>query len=1251
MLREIAGEQYFYPKVKEVVSKSLELKRESRTILIIGRPGSGKSVFISQLYDELKDKVEYLTAIRTEFLNQADSPRNVFELFERVKNEDRPKFLLLDSLDVLAYTRRRELHEWLSYVEKLKDIKRTTVICASRNFEAQHLYPMNQQAWSEKIPIELLPDEFINKVFNKLNYDYNSISPKFREFLRIPLHLRIAADIIQRGGKPKDICTLQGIYAKLLELLNISPNDMSALTKLAEWMIANRRIHLPYPLIAPQLIEYIGKKKGPGIAAIIQIDQTNQRLSFSHETLIDYFSAWKVINENKSIVDFALEHNQSLFIRPVLRHILGFLRSSEKRLFEELSKLFFEEDLDKKIGFKQKDETIRMHIKTAILADVASWDNPTTEEAEFLLRLFRETKNRQAFMIQFFNSGPNSDWYAVLKDIYILPILNARDDSDIQYRTILSFLSRIAKDRPCQVLDISSLLLTRKYNRTVEWFFCRVSDELSRIELDSSLKKRYADFLEQMVRRNFVKWYYEIQTACSRIGKYFPEKGLKLYFDSIMAELQDKESEISLSRGSLTGSFNRVLPLIYEKLPYQVLLMATDFFEQIISSNYSGEKRLPDWPDRRLYSEWTQRSGLDAFYEWYKSEVLEFCSSLTQEAKQIIEKLQESSGESQRQLSMLCKIKNAFYFRDDILSYVKGILRSDLKDAAVREQRELFIRALEKVFEVISSRERDEVVSRLLDLELEDASQVRVWIWKPLHHIPESFHDERIRKKLEEIRDKYKFDKEYRYTPPLSSPSVQWALPPVPADVLRAKAPNELCQFLIENRELKERWDFEKNKFHGGVSELAREVATVLAEDLGKYKNVIENLSKDSANDKYLAWLFWAISQRGAAKEDLDWIIELISLVYKRETLQLEIVTFLGKIVDKLSENQFDKLKNILFHLSEAKDPEEDKFFEYRKQGCSNDALTEGINSTRGALAETVILLLSRFKRLNESYMFDILEKLSNDKTVSVRAALLGCLPRAIESLGWDKCFKLFSNAFEKGAEEYSENIPEFLQYAPKSKVDKLREILDKIKEKREGRLGEAYALIMTVYYLKGICSEKALMELLQDKKLVNKGKQESFNLLANQARFEANVDKCLKIMSNLLEQQDVLEGKVSILFMQARPEDLKKFVPIIKKVVKKPKIRGEALFYILEYLERSILVDPLAVFNLLESILSQAGVDFYTFEDSIPASHSRAPLNIINTILECYPEEENRALKALDKLIELNWEGVGEYLNALDRL
>lgn len=1254
MIREIEKEQYIYPEVEKIVSSALE-SNEGKVILIVGQPGSGKSVFMSQLYDEFKKRgLEYLTAIRAEFLNENDSPKDVYELFTKVKDVDQPKVLLLDSLDVLAYSRRKELQEWLFYIDNLKKIKRMTVVCASRSFEAEHLYPMNEQEWSEKIYIRLLPDEFINKVLSKVNYDYNSISSEFRKFLRIPLHLRITVEIIKNGGDPGDIFDLHGLYAKLFEVLNISTGEMSLLMELSELMIKNKTIYLPYSLVGiPLLNEIKGMENRPGIMGIIQIDSRNQTISFFHQTLIDYLSALKVINEDKSIAEFVIEHGQSLFIRSTIRHILGLLRIlSQKRLFEELERIFFKKYSERGIGFEPTEEkSIRLHIKVAILANIASWNNPTIEEGKFLSRLFNEAEDGQQLMIQFFNNRPTSGWYEVLREIYILPILRNSNEKDIKWRIIISFLADIAKDKPYEVLDICLLLLEKQnHSAMLEWFIRKVSDEISKIELEDTLKEKYIQVLELAVRKGIFNWYYDIVITCKRIAKYFPEKALKLYFECVLKEIENENSEISSSQGSLTESFVEILPSLYERAPYETLLTATDFFEQVLTDNYEEEKKLWDSPDVLLYLQLARGFGLEAFYEWYKSKILEFCSSLTEQAKQMVEKLEQSRWESQRQLSMLCKLKNIDFYKDDVLDYVRNILKSNLKDSSMYQQsKKLFIRAIEKVFEAktIEEEEKDEIINVILSLDFDDDSQAQVWIWEPLHHIPEKYWDERVKRKLKESREKFNFEEKYKYVPPIKSTGVKAAQPIVKADELRLKSPDELYEFLVKNNKLKERRDLENDIFYGGVRELAQEVAKVFVEDLKKYKKIIAKLAEDSANDEYIYWFFSEISKKAINEEYIDWFINLVSVIYKREKLQREIIYVLKKVSEFLTEEHFYRIKSVLLEFSEAKDPEEDRFLEYRKQGYSNDALTEGINSTRGALIPLVISLLREFE---DNLLLEILDKLSKDRTISVRAVLVRYLPYAIKPIGWDRCFELFSNAFEKGAEEYVECISDFLAYVPQDKFEQVKEVINKMREERKGKLGIAYALLMGIYYLRGLVPEEDLINVFKDRELIEKGKEECFNLLAHQVEFKGNVDKCLKIIGSLLEM-NILKGRLSILFIRARPEDFEKFAPIINKIIEKPEIRGEALYYILGYLEKSILFNPLEAFNLLENLLSNAGDDFYNLRDYIPASHSKAPLNIINTILECYPEEEDRALEALDKLIELNWQGVNEYLYALDRL
>ncbi len=1245
MKKDIAGLTYKYPLVREIIQKCIQPSNEDKVVLILGQPGSGKSVFMNQLYDDLNDKIEYLTAIRAEFLEEGKSPYRIYELFEEVSDKDDPKVLLLDSLDVLAYTRRRELQEWLIYVDKLKNIKGMTVVCASRSFEAEHLYPMSEQKWSEKHHIKGLPDRFIQDVFKKLKYDINKITENFREFILIPLHLRIVAEIIEKGGDPSSISTLQGVYTRLLEILKVSQEEFAVLAKLANIMIEKRTTKLSYATAGvPYLVEIRRLEK----TGLVLFDNVKSNLTFSHQTLIDYLVAWQVTNANKPLVDFLLEHRQNLFIRPVIVHMLGFLRSEgEQRLFDELEDIFFKTIVLKKVGFDSGEVNIKTHIKLAILSHIASWSDPTKQEGMFLLRIFKEAKDGQNLMTQFFSRAPHSRWFNVLKDELFLPLL--KESEGTQKRLLsLRYLVNIAPNYPSEVIDIALKFLEDKPNNEIIWFLERVSDALHKVELRKENRDKFAILLEQMVRKGFVGWSYEIQISCNRLAKIYPERALKLYFDSVETELLNSNSKIKGSQESLISSFKDVLPDIYQVIPDDALKAMTEFFEKFFSEQYEDQRRILDNPLIHLYGQYEKCFGLEAMYSWYKERMLSFSYERPNDAETLIQTLQKSKWETQKELALLCMLQCPQKYSSDIIGKINEII-SGLRTGDTRNYRsDTFIQLLEKGLSVLSPKVRVQVVDDIVSLEFGKEKYLRWWVWGPLHHLPEPLKTDAVKNRLIEL-DK-KFGK-YKYTPAFKmSGARRVTISPVLKKKLRKMEPNALYDFLMKNRNLKESWD-EENRPTGGAEELAQEAARALVENLEKYKEVIQKLAEKPDNDVYTIRIFTELSNKDTEtiKKSLEWLIPLVISCWERDTLQLEIVRFLRKILEYITENQYKLLKPVIIGLVNAKDPEKDRFFDSRKQGYSSDALTEGINTTRGSLIEVILRIRLRFA---DKDLYSSLRILSEDKTISVRAVLVYFLPVGLRSLGWDKCFILFANAFKKSPEEYTKNITDFLRYVPKDKFGDLKEILSEMESKRGGPLGETYAVLMVVYYLRGIYpKEENLLSILTDPQLTQRGKEKSFDLLANQVRFKENVALCLKIVDRLLDQEETLAGRVSILFIQARIEDLGKFIPIIKKTLAKPKIRGRAWYYIFQYLEKCLLVDSLKVFEMLEEILLKVGEDFYNIVDYIPASHSKAPLNIVNTILECYPKQEERALKALDKLIELKWEGVDDYLHAFDRL
>lgn len=1249
---DIFGKCYEFPLLDTVLNKIPKGFEPGKIILITGQPGSGKSAFMQQLYGRLKDKIDSVTAVSAEYLGKDDSPKKYYDLFDKYKVQEIPKILLLDSLDVLAYSRRKELQQWLYYVDRLRQIKGVLVVCASRTFEATHLYPMNQQDWSEKFRINPLDENFINDVLQPYDVDISSFSPYFIDFLKTPLHLRLTAEIFKNDGDLKNICTLHGLYAKLFEVLNLSSSEQTILSDLSRQMIENKSIYLDFPSKSAQLLNLIKKLERPGMPGVIQIDEQNKTISFSHQTMIDFFSAWKVINERESLLDFIYRHKQSLFIRPTLKHIIAFLRNeSVDRLFDELRNVLLNNsNSPDKVGFSTQRQRMLTHIKTAIISDMAAWDKPTSREADFLLRIFNQAEEFSTIKLSFFNGKPDPDWYLVLKDKYLNVSLNIEDDDNLDYRLSLSFIASFVGVYSEEILALGLNLVDRKYTRMLNWFFRRILKDYNKMVVDNKVsgdaKINLSILIEKVVRNGFADRSFEVEMYCRWLTRLDADKAFTLYMDMLRNELSDDSKKINSSQGSITQSFLKVLPDIYIKNGYKIIIVLCSFFDEVFADSYKGERYIYDNPSGLLFGEYSERFGLNAFYVWFKGIVVKFCKDFSKETSNIIAILQNSSWETQQQLAIFLKAMHFDKYRDDLLKFIFEILDSDYS-GEIYGKYSLFLKVLGESFNYIDNDVRLKIIEKILLLNFDDKSKIYSWVWASLHNIPDKYWNEKVKERLNQLAKQYDFP-EYKKRVPIRSTGFQAAKPPVSLEVLRSKSPDELYSFLVAKNNLKDHWDFDSNVFYGGVEELAQTVAQLFVDDLSKYKEVIKKLSKDTSNDEYVAWFFYGHEKKETQKEDLKWIIDIVNLCVSRERLEIPICRYLESIAGNVTGQELSKLKDAILKLSNSRSPEKDDFYDSRADGYGNDALGDGINRTRGALASLIIKLLQRF---NNDWLVDILYRLADDKTISVRAALVRYLPYAIKHIGWDKCFDVFSIAFKKGPEEYSDCISRFLQYAPKECMDNVQHLLDSMYSKKETRLAIPFAVLNTVCYFRGMKTLRELEAVLKDNDLSDDAKSESCDLIANQVRFVENVDKSLDAIRILLKEKSNLFRNPRSLFRQAREDDFNKFIDVIDRLISTVDNRGDWVYYLFEYFKRCLLRHTLEVFSFLEKILANLEKSKNISDRYVYMCHSKVPLDILNMVFECYPEEEERALRALDSLIVLRWEGVDQYLSAIERI
>jgi len=1227
-------QDFLFPLSSVLVDKCKEKYPSGRVIAITGSPGSGKSVLLHQLFAQLTKLDFFLTAIDASLLERSSAASSVCRQFQKVAGDNKTKILILDSLDVLAHTNRVQLRKWLLCIDKLKEISNLIVICAVRTFEAEHFYPLNIQRWSEKYDIShdlntSQFDEYVQKSLAEVGSNYDTISSALKVFLRVPLHLRIVTKILRNGGSLKNIVALHGIYTELLNALGVfeKPNTSVFLSCLADRMLKEGITWLPYSEVLhnKEIAETL--KKG-----ILVAETENNRIMFFHQTLIDYFCAIKVVRDERSLYSFIIEHKQNPFIRPTLYHILSVLRDRPASLFIQLADIYFGSPKDK----------IRYFMKVAILTAIGSWTNPSKKEADFLWRILDETSYGD-FKVQFFSRHPSTAWFPLLKETVIVPCLS----NEKNRWTISKYLVDVTQDYPGEIIDLAMNCLENNPSRDTEWFIERIVDKLESSHVSREDEKKLSILIEKTIKAGIISWDHEIIHLCKRLARSFPQKALELYLSETRKLLKQEQKQLG-SQNALLSSFDELLQEVYRAAPNNTISQLTEFFEETFSERYESGRVLLDSPIMLLYGQ-RDRHGVEGIYGWYMKHVLSFMSHTHPKAKTLIDALTKSCWETQRELSLLCKLEYPKGYEKDIEKKIHEFLSAIRDSRADSYSSYTFRMLLEKGLAKVPEQTRKKIIAEMVNLNPADKSDAWEWLWGPLHHIPREFVSGQVKEKLTFLTKTFGFTS-YRYAPSFSTSGSYYVGSPISGEALKQKSPKKLLVFLEANRNLKESHTIVDGKLLGGVLELAQEAAKVITSNAKRYKNIIKALAVNPANDIYTEWIIAGFANSEAEDREREWLIPLIETLWKRENLQLDVVRYFRKIASLITPGQFLILKPILNELANAKDPERDRFFEYRKKGYANDALTEGINSVRGVLCEVLL----RFPKEITDDIYNILSRLSDDPTVSVRASLVAHLPLGLRRWGWEKCWVLFSRSATKFPEEYSELIKGFLRYVPKEHLSEVKELLVSFRKSGSNKLIEAYVSLIVLFYFRGLLPLDEVLALFADDTILPDNKREGFDIAVNQIEHEAGLRKAIPVIDYSIRNIDTYLHELTFMFLKAKGEDIKYFVPMIDKMLEYPRLYGELISYMLDFLVKGLLYHPLIVFRVLERILNylESFVRDGQYQLEIhKATRSDAPVNIVNAVLEGYPEHTEDALKALDKLIFLQCEGVDNYLASFDRL
>ena len=363
--------------IKRSVTKVIEERASSTSLLIIGDPGAGKSGVLFELSRRLIDSghdVVFIAVDRLEGSLQTElGLEHVFEEVLLRWTGRSSGYLIIDALDAarghsasgavldLLRTMMRAGSRWkviasirsfdLKYSPELQEIFRKENSLQRLEHESERFWSLNHVS----IPVFTQEEmKEIRQQIPRVEQVIQASSNEFREILRTPFNLRLLCELVVSGLSVEDLTALHTQTAllnsywehRVLSPLHESNSREQVLTAVLEAMRDNRRLSiskrvLPISVPAGILTALLSNQ-----VLVEQEENVVGRyiLCFSHHLLFDYAaSRLLILNDPPHFISkLAEEHDLVLFLRPSLLLAFRELWASSRAVFWQLARTFEE---------------------------------------------------------------------------------------------------------------------------------------------------------------------------------------------------------------------------------------------------------------------------------------------------------------------------------------------------------------------------------------------------------------------------------------------------------------------------------------------------------------------------------------------------------------------------------------------------------------------------------------------------------------------------------------------------------------------------------------------------------------------------------------------------------------------------------------------------------------------------------------------------------------------------------------------
>jgi hypothetical protein len=1244
------------------------------TILVIDRPGSGKTCLLLDLADCIeKDprfsllfiKGDRFAKLKSEGdLKGAGLPEDIVGLCGRL-SELRRIVVIIDSLDVLSMNRDHgALGIFLRLLDRLNPMPNVTVVVACRSFDLQYDPLLRDREWKHKIHV---PDFDYETVVAPLLHEWSvqeaELDTEMRRLLLLPQNLRLFEDIVKRGGRCNihTAYELQEVYLQEVVVKDpaLGTPAMAALQDLADRLLRERT-----QLIHPAACSIDEPLRRALVSSGVLYEDPNGCLGFSHQTLFDNLSIYSSLSRGEDLVGFIKSHPPFPFLRPAVRSFVFHLRIHVPDLFS------------RQVWAALHDTDIAYHLRRLIAESLAEID-PHDDDWPLFRRLFRQEP--ELFRRLFWRLGGDAWWRLLLA--HWLPSLGSPACDSELYSLFVTRLDRWMNTHPTEVValwrrtfaegwgEVNRLAgqITVQLLKFQHWQIKGIPELLEILSLEEKgkgnlLGKSISLYVDATNEGDELLWKYIIKDVDFEHARRF-DIGRKLHCDPHV--FHDK----AFLKGRLIRS-DRLLDLVINALEAWAVSDSIRSTKHRLTSTFLYNS---SWEFQHSHHDMHPADGLTVLLTGIEQAVKHHAQADDHWWRKNEPRLRDSTEETL--LYFLAKA-----YRENPEANVDGIahLLSDaelLRYGHIEHELGELIQAGYYLLTPEIQEINQQAILGLYSDENRGGEDVPQWVHQIIYNyliwIPAIFRFPMSQDFVEHFQS--------QFGKALPSPHISsWGGIvgfPVPLEALMKLKDDDLLRLLSYYNAYATRSDHPADHLKGGRSMIERVLGEAAAIDPVRYLALLSALGQKELQTGYTLNILDGVANHlryrfGRLQPPQGWQAAepapdgtnlcrtLLNRIENRSELWKDgysVARMLEACCEVLDDHDSAEcLVFLLFRLLRHPDPEEERqrIFSQDKKGItSQDLMDYAINSVRGIAAGNTVMLYNRLLE-NEieppGLLFPLLRHFARDPVMGVRAAVLEHLPYLTSrqhTLGW----KLFHDIFREPQTHLWPIAERQFYYQYQEHFDEVAPDLERLRLEAPEEGGKTWGRIATLAALSGHIEASDLFRQLESMNLPSAwlGASEVFAANLDQHRHD---NLCINGLRRILQMQDLdnhIYGNIERAF------DPKNHGRLLGKDVAlnfidaiKPDHQRFGLFMFLDWIADLAGRDPITALEICERLAEKLG------EMASPYQiwHHEPLIAALSSILREADETDdndliNRAVRLQDFFLRLDMPGIDDYL------